>query len=165
MSRMNITHEPCTLVYTLLDPSIINFDDFSLIVRSLHSYMVDSIVPNADQNNVHVKLNYQASVGNAIQKLGSLQSAVGVTKLSSYVKESEFAHLERLRRQFAIGVPECSTDTVQPRRRVNRGRGRTFAARPPPYARTFKLPGRTEPEQQEEEEIYDDTPAEPFYTT
>lgn len=134
----NITHEPSTLVYTLLDESKINFDDFYLIVRSLHSYMVDSIVPNPEHLNVHVKLNYQASVSNAQQKLGALQSAVGVTKLSSHINESEFSRLEQLRRRFGVGImdPEPVSRAAKPRggyRRTVRGRPRIFAQRPAPY--------------------------------
>lgn len=134
----NITHEPCTLVYTLLDESKIGFDDFYLVVRSLHSYMVDSIVPNPENLNVHVKLNYQASIINAQQKLGALQSAVGVTKLSSHINESEFTRLEQLRRRFGVGQldPEPVPRATRPRggyRRTVRGRPRIFATRPAPY--------------------------------
>lgn len=135
-----LIHEPCTLVYTLLDENIINFSDFNLIVRSLHSYMVESIVPNERLKNVHVTLNYQASLPNAQAKLGTLQSAVGVTKLSSHVKESEFAHLEQLRRQYGIGTTDPNATTsrmVQPKpRAATRGRAvrpRLFTQRPAPY--------------------------------
>nr|QTE03968.1 MAG: hypothetical protein [Aegithalos caudatus parvoviridae sp.] len=138
----NITFEPCTLVYTLLDNCELNFDDFSLIVRSLHSYMVDTIVPNPVMNNVHVKLNYQASLSNAIAKLGTLQSIVAVTKLSSFVKESEFSHLEQLRRRFGIGSGDTSdSPPVQackarkaPKKSYSRGTPRVFNQRPAPYA-------------------------------
>lgn len=110
MSRKNtgITFEPCTLVYTLLDSNILSFDDFSLIIRSLHSYMVESIIPNAEKMNVHVKLNYQASVKNSSIKLGTLQNVIAVSKLSNYVQESEFSKLEQLRRQFGLGEPSTS---------------------------------------------------------
>lgn len=136
-----ISYEPCTLVYTLLDPNQLNFDDFSLIIRSLHSFMVDSIVPNPEMNNVHVKLNYQASMDKAQQKLGKLRSIVGVAKLSSHVKESEFSRLELLRRQYGIGDVEPDTPAAAMYQRAGpsrprRGRGaasRVFAARPAPY--------------------------------
>lgn len=139
-----ISYEPCTLVYTLLDDSQLNFDDFSLIIRSLHSFMVDTIVPNPDMNNVHVKLNYQASMDKAQQKLGKLRSIVGVAKLSSHVKENEFSRLEMLRRQFGIGEPEPESAAAVMQQyarpgpsRPRRGRGaatRIFNARPAPYA-------------------------------
>lgn len=99
-----LTLEPCTLVYTLVDPNVISFDDFALIIRSLHSYMVQSITPNPGQNNVHVKLGYQASIANAQTKLGMLKNAVHVSKLGSYVDVSEFSHLEQLRRTYGIGA-------------------------------------------------------------
>lgn len=99
----NIVTEPCTLVYTLLDSNELPYDDFYLIVRSLHSYMVEKIIPHPDANNVHVKLQYQASVANAEAKLGDLSSLVSVTKLSSFIKDTEISHLEQLRRRFNIG--------------------------------------------------------------
>lgn len=133
--------EPCTLVYTLLNPDLISFDDFELIIRGLHSYQVDSITPNRENNNVHVRLNYQASIANATAKLGGLQSAVVVSKLSAFVKENEFSRLEILRKQFGFGMPETGDAGAyshggQQRRRT-RGRGaagaRTFNTRPAPY--------------------------------
>lgn len=137
---LNIVQEPCTLVYTLLDPKIVKFEDFCLIIRSLHSYMVESIVPNAEYKSVHVKLNYQASLPNAQQKLGTLQSAVGVTKLNSHVKECEFAHLEQLRRKFGIGAadinpqyPRMGQRMRQPGPIRRRGTKRVFNPRPEPY--------------------------------
>lgn len=171
----NISMEPCTLVYTLLDCNALKFDDFFLIIRSLHSYMVDSIVPNPEFKNVHVKLNYQASVANAHAKLGTLQSAVGVTKLSNHVKESEFAHLERLRRQFGIGNGEsCSVNEQPTKRKPTRGgRGRVFPQKSAPYLRPVHPPARQQqveatqpiytPLSDPEEEQVDDTQREPFY--
>lgn len=141
MARNNITFEPCTLVYTLLDTNELSFDDFSLIIRSLHTYMVETVVPNPEMNNVHVKLNYQASLGNAIAKLGSLQSSIGVTKLSSFVNESEFSRLESLRRKFGIGVGDSDSPAVPttyksrraPKKTYARGTPRVFTQRPAPY--------------------------------
>lgn len=102
----NITNEPCTLVYTLLDKSAIEFDDFYLLVRSFHTYMVETIIPHPESSNVHVKLNYQASLANAEQKLGGLASCASVSKLSTYIADSEISHLEQLRRKFNIGTGE-----------------------------------------------------------
>lgn len=137
-NRGGISYEPCTLVYTLLDDSRISFDDFCLIIRSLHSFMVENVTPNPSMKNVHVKLNYQASLINAQNKLGALQDVVGVTKLSAYVKEDEFSRLELLKRQFGIGTTEAEEPQPQsyaaPR---GRGRGgfqqRKFTPRPSPY--------------------------------
>lgn len=139
-TNRGIVQEPCTLVYTLLDPNTINFADFSLVVRSLHSYMVDSIVPNEQLNNVHVKLRYQASLANAQAKLGTLQSAVGVTKLSAHVNETEFSQLEQLRRKFNIGaeIPVFATPPAARRRRGNTSR--IFQQRPAPYAAPVPSP-------------------------
>lgn len=138
----NITYESCTLVYTLLDDSVISFDDFFLLVRSLHSYLVDEFIPNKAMKNVHVKLGYQASINNARNKLGlTLQNVIGITKLSNHIKESEFSRLELLRCQF--GLPSGSDEPLHqqsvPQRRNGGGRGRgaarpsVFPTRPQPY--------------------------------
>nr|QTE03905.1 MAG: hypothetical protein [Phylloscopus fuscatus densovirus] len=145
---MRISNEPCTLVYTLMNPEVINFDDFSLLIRGAHSYQVDSITPHPDMNNVHVKLNYQASIANAQAKLGSLASVVSVSKLSSFVQEDEFSRLEQLRRRFNItnspGYTDDGSSSTIPQSRIRvRGRGRggakTFAPRPAPYQTPKRL--------------------------
>lgn len=110
--QKTLTLEPCTLVYTLVNPNIISFDDFCLIIRSLHSYMVQAITPNASMNNIHVKLGYQASIANAQAKLGMLKTAVLVTKLGSYIDVSELSRLESLRQTYGIGG--CSTQSYTP---------------------------------------------------
>lgn len=135
-----ISYEPCTLVYTLLNEETITFHDFSLIVRSLHSYMVDSIVPNPELLNVHIKLKYQASIANAQSKLGDLQNVIHVSKLSSYVKENEIPLLEQLRAKFNIGAATPDTRPV-PKRRPRL----QFAARPAPYKKTKAVPEMSQP--------------------
>lgn len=166
-ARMNVCHEPCTLVYTLLDDSECTFDDFCLIIRSLHTYMVDSITPNPDRNNVHVKLNYQASIANATAKLGFLQSCVGVTKLSTFVKESEYSRLEQLRRQFNIGTGMPDQEPGPTVRRATRGgrRGnnRSLANRTPYHPPLRQTTRPATPVTLPEDSSYDDTQREPFY--
>lgn len=138
----NIVAEPCTLVYTLLDDAF-DFKDFDLIVRGLHRYQVKGFVANPENRNVHVQLNYQASVDNAYKKLGSLQPIIAVSKLSSFVKEDEFARLEQLRRQYGFGTVHDDVQQYQPPAykpsRKGRGRGaggsRAFTPRPAPYQR------------------------------
>lgn len=99
MSR-NIVMEPCTLVYTNSNPKILPKDDFSLIVRANHKFMVESITPTPDGNSIQVKLGYQASCKNAIAKLGDLNQIISVSKASTLVKEHELSRLEELRRFF-----------------------------------------------------------------
>lgn len=126
--------EPCTLVYTLNSDDI-SFNDFDLIIRSLHSYMVESITPNPDMKNMHVKLGYQASVANAQNKLGDLQEFVSVSKLSAYVKESELSHLDELRRRFNIPSSSSANETNSAPKRAGFGKQRrvNYAPRPAPY--------------------------------
>lgn len=128
----NITYEPCTLVYTLLDEEQLCFDDFYLIVRSLHSFMVESIVPNIEHKNVHVKLGYQASIANAQNKLGTLKNVIAISKLSNYIKDCEFSRLERLRQQFGLLTDEPVPMPKQRGRPPRGGRG-VFGQRPAPY--------------------------------
>lgn len=99
-----IVEEPSTLVYTLIDPTL-PFDHFSLIVRSLHSYMVEDIVQNRELQTIHVKLGYLASVENARRKLGGLCDKIIVHKLSSFVKEDELSLLEKLQKEYNFGAP------------------------------------------------------------
>lgn len=112
----NVTEEPCTLVYTLINPCDLKFDDFCLIVRSLHTYMVEDIVPYPESNCVHVKLGYQASTANAIKKLGPmLPQYIAINKLSTYVKESELLTLDCLKKRFGFGAEAINDDCeIQP---------------------------------------------------
>lgn len=132
----NITYESCTLVYTLLNPDVLNFNDFNLIIRSLHSFMVEDIIPHEAVNNVHVKLGYQASVINAQRKLGKkLCNVIGVSKLSSHIKESEFSRLEQLRRKYGLDCQSDEQPGYKPSRNSGsyRPRNRVFKPRPAPY--------------------------------
>lgn len=151
----NITYESCTLVYTLLDDSVIDYPDFSLIVRSSHSYMVEEIKENPTMKNIHVKLGYQASITNAYNKLGTLRNAIGISKLSSHIKECEFSRLEQLRQQFGIaGI--CDE---QPRPTRGRGIKRVFPQRPKPYTKKPQAaPTAFYPEPQEDDTLPDAQP-------
>nr|QTE03820.1 MAG: hypothetical protein 2 [Parus major densovirus] len=167
MANRGITYEPCTLVYTLLNEDIISFDDFCLLIRANHSFMVESIIPNPDTNNVQVKLNYQASLVNAISKLGDLQQVIAVTKLSAYVKENELSRLDELRRQFNISTSSTAVDIEQPVHQPiggpRRGRGgkaaAVFAPRPAPYKKAVpKKQPKQPPTNVEEVYTIDDYP-------
>lgn len=143
MANRGITYEPCTLVYTLLNEDVISFDDFCLLIRANHSFMVESINPNPETNNVQVKLNYQASLVNAISKLGDLQQVIAVTKLSAFVKENEISRLDDIRRRFNIGTttPDIDQSVHQSAggpRRGGRGKAASiFAPRPAPYKKAL----------------------------
>lgn len=97
-----LTMTPCTLVYTLFNPKAIKFDDFYLLIRSLHNFLVEDIIPNPELNNVHVKLKYQASIKNAIKKLGGMAMFTSVSKLSNFVKDDELIHLEYIKQQYGV---------------------------------------------------------------
>lgn len=102
--KPTLVEEPCTLVYTLLSASQIPYCDFSLIVRSLHKYMVEDIIEKPETRSLHVKLGYQASIKNAYLKMGpTLAQNIFITKLSQFVKEEELSQLACLRRKYGFG--------------------------------------------------------------
>lgn len=136
MSRNNnLTWNPCTLVYTLLDDSVISFDDFYLLIRGSHSFQVEAFVPKPEYLTVHVKLKYEASTVNAQRKLGELSSYISVTKLSSFVKDDELSKLDQLRKRFGITgeSPQQQYAPVQSRRGRGGNATRRFNPRPAPY--------------------------------
>jgi len=139
MSQTGLTYEPCTLVYTLLDTRVINFQQFYLIIRGNHNFMVEFIKPLPEQNSVHVKLGYQASIANAVKKLGYLAGSVCVSKLNSLISQDEYSELEQLRQHFGISVSAPTASAASevmppPPITFKRGRGgRIFNQRPAPY--------------------------------
>lgn len=146
MSR-GIVKEPCTLVYSLLDNPELSFDDFYLIVRSMHTFMVDKIIPVPESSQVHVKLNYQASTANATAKLGDLQEFVSISKLSVFVKESELSHLEQLKRRFNMpSSADLPEPVAKPKARGFKQTTAFFAARPAPYKKAAQKRPITETE-------------------
>lgn len=138
-----IVKEPSTLVYTLLNAKVIDFDDFYLLVRANHNYMVESVKPFPDDLSVHVRVNFQASVANFHAKLGSIAPYVAVTKLSSLIHENEYARLDQLKRHYGIGTSSGvpSNPAATPLRQFAvptapapvRGKPKTFRQRPAPY--------------------------------
>lgn len=139
-NMMSICYESCTIVYTLLDESVINYEDFNLIIRGLHSFMVEGIESKPELKSVHVKLGYQASLKTAERKLGTLASVIGISKLSNYVKESEFSRLEQLKQRF--GLPNGSDEQIVNRRPPGRKptkRPQVFKPRPAPYPKKGKV--------------------------
>jgi len=101
--KRGVVEEPSTLVYTLLT-SDIPFADFSLIIRGMHSYMVDNISADERSKTVTVKLGYQASVENAKKKLGKFINHVSINKLSSHVNVCEIPLLEQLKRKYGLPI-------------------------------------------------------------
>lgn len=95
----------CTLVYRNNPDSPLNFKQFSLVVRSLHQFRVESIEPRETENSVIVKLQYNASMKNVRAKLGNLP--ITVNKQNPFVDISELSDLEAIRSAFNFGeLPE-----------------------------------------------------------
>lgn len=131
-----------TLVYTLTSCEL-SFDDFYLIIRGLHSYMVKSIDPCPANKTVQVKLSYQANLSNVRTKMGSLVNHASVSKLNPNIKDDEFSKLEELRKKFNFGAPLPPQD--KPRRRKQQPTARrVFGKRSKPYAcsskKAYKVP-------------------------
>lgn len=118
-----MTEEPCTLVYTLNCNSELPFDHFSLLVRSLHTYMVEDIIEYPDKKCVHVKLGYQASVKNTTKKMGGLGKHCCLNKLSTFVKDEELSLLDTLRRQYGLNLsPNEEEEEGKPIRPIKKAR-------------------------------------------
>lgn len=121
--KRKLVEETSTLVYALFDSSPLPFEHFSLIVRSLHSYMVEEITPDIESKTVSVKLGYQASVKNAYAKLGRLTHHMSVTKASTFVKPDELFLLDKLQKEYGFGK---NLDTPQPEGARSTKKGRMY---------------------------------------
>lgn len=101
-SAKDNNNDSCVLRYILNLDAPITFDQFSLIVRSLHSYKVQYFKTYPESNAVEVKLDYNASMKNVRAKLGELP--VSVVKSNPYIASEEITELENLRSTFKFGV-------------------------------------------------------------
>lgn len=98
--------EYSTLIYSLAEEAPITFDQFNLIIRSLHGYKVDKIIPDKTTSTTSVGLHYFASVTNARKKLGpKLAEFIGIERVSENVKTCELQDLQRLRALYQFGGP------------------------------------------------------------
>lgn len=93
------------LVYELDEQQhLISFEEFYLIVRSLHSYRVIEIIKREAERKIIVKLGYIASLKNVRAKTGTVPCTV--TKLNPNVGLSELDELAQLRSRFGFGQAE-----------------------------------------------------------
>lgn len=95
-----------TLTYTLFDDSRINWANFSLIIRSLHSYEVIEINEDQDAKTIQVTVGYFANANNARLRLGRAIDYISVTRESSNVSKDELQTLQQLRAEFGFGNNE-----------------------------------------------------------
>lgn len=100
---VNPVLEQSTLVYTLLDDEQISWSEFSLIVRSLHSYKVTSTEESPEHKTITVVVGYFANLGNAQKRLGRAAEFISVGRMSSSVQPSELQTLSMLKRKFGFG--------------------------------------------------------------
>lgn len=92
-----------SLVYTLLNSEQISWDEFSLIIRSLHSYRVTSSQEDPETQTITVTLDYFANTANAQRRLGKAGEFIAVSRLSSNIKNDELQTLQHLKRKFEFG--------------------------------------------------------------
>lgn len=90
-----------SLIYSLEEDAPLTFDQFHLIVRSLHSYKVKQFKPDPCNRTVTVDLLYNASMKNVRAKLGSVPATVN--KANPHLNPSELYDLEALRSTFGFG--------------------------------------------------------------
>lgn len=95
-----------TLIYTLApDCTALSWDEFSLIVRSLHSYKIINIKEEKPAGTISVTVGYFANTANARRRLGNAAEYIGVSRLSSSVRIGELQTLQQLRSKFGFGGP------------------------------------------------------------
>lgn len=98
--------EQSCLTYTLLSdvaPPDFSWSDFSLIIRSLHSYKVISLNEDPESKTITVTVAYFANAGNARKRLGGAGDFIAVSRESSNVQREELQSLQLLRRKFGFG--------------------------------------------------------------
>lgn len=93
--------ESSTLIYSLNPDADLTFDQFSLIVRSLHSYKVENIENLPDSKCIIIYLSYNASMKNVRHRLGSVPCTV--RKCNPFVKPEELNDVEALRNKYGFG--------------------------------------------------------------
>lgn len=102
MSTSEIISERSALTYTLLTDEL-KWDEFSLIVRSLHSYKVISFDESPESKTITVNVAYFANAKNARQRLGRASDHIEVSRESSFVQREELQTLQQLRRRLGFG--------------------------------------------------------------
>lgn len=107
----NVPPECSSLIYTLNDSSL-DFQEFALVIRDLHSYKVKGFEDNSDGNQVVVHLLYNASMKNVRSKLGNLP--VTVNKCNPFVAPHELKTIEALRTKYKFGNPTTEEETEAP---------------------------------------------------
>lgn len=100
-AEKSVDSNSCTLIYSLDPGAPITFDQFTLIVRSLHSYKVKYFKTYLESNIIEVKLDYNASMKNVRAKLGNVPGTV--IKANPYIQTNEISELESLRSTFRFG--------------------------------------------------------------
>lgn len=98
--------EQSCLTYTLLSdaaPPDFSWSDFSLIIRSLHSFKVVSINEDPQSKTITVTVAYFANAGNARKRLGGAGEFIAVSRESTNVQREELQNLQLLRRRFGFG--------------------------------------------------------------
>lgn len=96
--------EQSTLVYTLKpDCTEVTWHEFSLIVRSLHSYKVIERKEDPESGTISVTVGYFANTTNARKRLGTTGNFISVSRLSSSIEVSELQTLHNLRSKFDFG--------------------------------------------------------------
>lgn len=116
-----------SLVYTLTDAEQITYDEFSLIIRSLHSYKVIGTEECRETNTITVTLEYFANAGNARRRLGKAAEFISVARLSSNIRNDELQTLNMLKRKFEFGrdYEEEEPETSKP----GKGKKQKYAKR------------------------------------
>lgn len=91
-----------SLVYTLdAKQKALSFNEFILIIKSLHGFRLVDLQPNPENQSVVVKLGYNCSMKNVRARLGSVPATV--FKVNPNIAIDQLSALESLRNKFGFG--------------------------------------------------------------
>lgn len=110
---MACSEEKTVLVYTLLNEEAISFEEFDLIIRSLHNFKLLKLNNDPESKTITVELGYFANVANARKRLAGAAEFIDVQRESTNIAAHELPALQRLRAKFGLGRSseneECQT--------------------------------------------------------
>lgn len=124
--------EQSTLIYTIApNCTELSWDEFSLIIRSLHSYKVVSFKEDQASGSISVTVGYFANTSNARKRLGNASEHISVSRLSGSVQINELQALQQLRTKFGFGGPVEEEECPPPSKNGKSGKRKKYA----PYNR------------------------------
>lgn len=92
-----------TLLYELHENAPLSFEEFDLIIRSLHGANLINYSSDKEAKSAQVEVAYYANMSNARGRLGRAGEFITVSRLSDLVRPCELQALQLLRARFGFG--------------------------------------------------------------